>query len=59
MNNSQMLTVEQVARQLQVSYWTVLEYIRDKDLPYMKVGPRYRVPQDELDKWVKERMSNG
>lgn len=54
-----MLTVEQVARQLQVSYWTVLEYIRDKDLPYMKVGPRYRVPQDELDKWVKERMSNG
>lgn len=59
MNNSQMLTVEQVARQLQVSYWTVLDYIKNQSLPHMMVGPRYRIPQDGLDKWVSERVHNG
>ncbi len=53
---SRMLTVEEVARQLQVNPTTVRRWIRDKLLVATQVGPRLqRIKQSDLDAFLQQR----
>lgn len=47
-----LLTIEQVAARLGVSYKTVQRMIESQDLPALKVGKRLRVREDTLRQFL-------
>ena len=53
------LTVDEVARQLGVNPETVRRWIRSGELNALNLGGPvgYRIPQSELDRFIRERMS--
>lgn len=59
MTGSQMLTLEQVAAKLQLDYTTVLRHVQNNIIPAVKVGARYRVDPDVLEKWIAQRHTHG
>ena len=46
-----MLTVQQIAKVLNISYDTALEVVK-KEMEYIKVNRRYRIPQDSFKKYL-------
>ena len=46
-----MLTVQQIAKVLNISYDTALEVVK-KEMEYIKVNRRYRTPQDSFKKYL-------
>ena len=54
----QLLTVEQVADRLQVSFHTVIRYIKDSKLKTVSFGsdqrPRKRISIEELERFIGE-----
>ncbi len=53
---SQWLTVEYIARDLQVSETTVRGWIRDKKLRGAKFGRDYRVRRDDYEDFIKRHL---
>ena len=53
--NEKILTVKQVAQQLQVDTKTVRKWIRDGELTAIDIGGEYRVRQSALDDFLKRR----
>jgi PTS system nitrogen regulatory IIA component len=53
------LTLKQVAKLLQLDYWTVSQHARNGTIPAFKIGGQWRVDVSALDQWVKERTSGG
>lgn len=47
-----MLTPYDIAEYLQVSYETALEFIRQSNIPYIKVGRQYRVPEKAFNAYI-------
>ena len=47
-----LLTTEEVAEVLHCSRRYVYQLIGTKDFPKLKVGRKYLIPADDLDKWV-------
>jgi excisionase family DNA binding protein len=47
------LTVEEVAEFVRVSRMTVYRWIRSGDLPAVRVGRSFRIPQDGLDAFLR------
>ena len=47
-----MLTPRDVAEVLQVNYETALAFIRYSGIAYIKVGNRYRVAEEHLNKFL-------
>ena len=46
------LTTKQVAQKLNMGINQARNLIRMKDLPKITIGKRWRIPEDELDKWI-------
>ena len=46
-----MLKVQQIAKVLNISYDTALEVVK-KEMEYIKVNRRYRIPQDSFKKYL-------
>ena len=46
-----MLTVQQIAKVLNISYDTALEVVK-KEMEYIKVNRRYRISQDSFKKYL-------
>ena len=46
-----MLTVQQIAEVLNISYDTALEVVK-KEMEYIKINRRYRIPQDSFKKYL-------
>lgn len=46
-----MLTVQQIAEVLNISYDIALEVVK-KEMEYIKVNRRYRIPQDSFKKYL-------
>lgn len=44
---------EQVAEKLQLSVRTIWAYIRDGKLPATKLGRKYRISEEQLDRFMK------
>jgi excisionase family DNA binding protein len=58
MENNDFLTVEQVAKTLQVHWQTVLNYIKNGRLEALQLGRGYRISQNALDKFIKENSAH-
>jgi excisionase family DNA binding protein len=58
MKNNSFLTVEQVAGLLQIHWQTVLNYIKSGKLDAVKLGKGYRIPEEAIDKFVKNNKTN-
>lgn len=46
-----MLTVQQIAKVLNISYDTALAVVK-KEMEYIKINRRYRIPQDSFKKYL-------
>ena len=58
--NDELLTVEQVAAELQLHPDTVRRYIREKKLKAVRLSStNMRIRRSELDRFLKERETNG
>lgn len=57
MENNDFLTVEQIAKILQVHWQTVLNYIKNGKLKAVRLGKGYRIPQKSLDQFIKENQT--
>lgn len=54
---SNMYTCEQVAQRYGVKTLTVWGWIRKKKLPAIKLGRDYRIRQEDLDTFERERLT--
>ena len=53
------LTVKEVAQFLRVKERTVRYYLNDsKEIPYLKVGKRNRIPEKDLSGFIESRLRN-
>ena len=52
-----LLTLEEVAEKLRVARSTVLRYINLRQLEAVRVGGRYRVRQEALDRYIKKNTT--
>lgn len=62
--DDQLLTPEQVAERLQLSVYTVLEYLRKghprgRKLRGVKLGKQWRVREVDLQAFIEAHLSNG
>lgn len=51
------LTPQQVADALQLTVQTVYQWIKDKELPAVKVGRVYRITKEDFDKFLSDRAT--
>ena len=51
------LTVAEVASLLRVSTMTVYRLIKADDLPAVRIGKSYRVPEDDVDRYLASRYT--
>ncbi len=50
------LTLEQAAEELCISYSMVRKLIATRGLPHIRLGARIIIPREALDAWLKEHM---
>ena len=50
--DTKLLTTEEVAAILRCSRRYVYRLIDNEDFPKLKIGRKYLVPADELDRWI-------
>ena len=48
----ELLTTQQIADILQVSYDTALDFVKHSGVPYIMVGKQYRVPQTKFHEFI-------
>jgi len=46
------MTVQDVANYLQISIWTLYRWIKEKNMPVIKLGGLDRFRKNELDEWI-------
>lgn len=51
------LTPQQVADSLQLTVQTVYQWIKDKELPAVRVGRVYRITREDFDKFLADRAT--
>jgi excisionase family DNA binding protein len=54
-NTHRFLTLDEAATILQVSKRTLHRLIRRKEMPGLKVGSQWRIPENGFLRWVEER----
>jgi excisionase family DNA binding protein len=55
--SSELLTIQEVARYLNVNRFTVYRLIRQKKIPAFKVGGQWRFKQEMIDAWLAEHST--
>lgn len=58
MEDKILLNLTQAAKQLSVSMPTIRKWIREEELPVLRVGGCVRIPKKQLEEWVSERTKN-
>ena len=56
-SQARFLTVAEVASLLRVSNMTVYRLIKAGDLPALRIGKSYRVPEHEVDRYLSARYT--
>jgi excisionase family DNA binding protein len=59
MADDKLLTPEQVAERLQLSPFTVLDYLRTKRLRGVKLDRHWRVREADLQAFIEAHLANG
>jgi excisionase family DNA binding protein len=54
-----LLTLEQVAKYLNVDKFTVYRLLADKELPAFKVGNQWRFKRKMIENWLKKNSNVG
>ncbi len=57
MNESRFITVEKIARDLDVSEDAVRAWIRDKKLPAYRFGKEYRIKVEDYERFIQEHRT--
>jgi len=52
MNNTEIMSAKEVATYLNISYWTLTEMVRRKEIPHFRIGKRILFRTDSLLEWV-------
>jgi len=50
--NDQLMTTKEVSNYLQISIWTLYRWIKQKNMPVIKLGGLDRFRKNELDEWI-------
>jgi len=50
-----LLTVEDVARYLNLAPATIYRKARNKEIPAVRIGRTWRFPQDMLEEWIRKK----
>jgi excisionase family DNA binding protein len=53
----QLWSVQDVSSQLGVSVPTIYNYVRDRQIPYLRVGGRIRFRPDDIAQWLDDQLS--
>ena len=53
----EMVTPEELARQLRLNTVTIYRYIREKKLPAFKIGRSYRIARPDIDAFLDHRRT--
>lgn len=56
--SSEYLTPEQVAEKLQISKYTVGDWLRSGKLPGFKIGNLWRVEREDLEEFIEQHRSS-
>lgn len=48
----------QAAQKLNVSYWTMANYVRKHQIEAIKIGQRWRIPMSAIAQFVKNKEKN-
>ncbi len=56
---SDVLTIAEVAKYLKLHELTVRRLAREGELPAFKVGRQWRIKRDLLESWIEERSGKG
>lgn len=51
-------TRQEAANLAQVSLPTLDKWIRNNDLPVIRIGRQYRIPAERFKKWLNEQVGN-
>lgn len=54
----ELLTPQQIAEILQVSYDTALGFVKYSGVPFIMVGKQYRVPQTEFYRFIETKANS-
>jgi excisionase family DNA binding protein len=57
MARSELLTVEEVAKEVKVHSETVRNWIRKRELPAIDIGGEYRIYRSDLDDFLQRRKT--
>ena len=52
----QLMTIEEVARYMRVSRFTVYRMAKDRSIPATKIGRQWRFQREEIDRWVRDQF---
>ncbi|MBA7549277.1 hypothetical protein ES705_41753 [subsurface metagenome] len=52
---SKMLTIQEVAKQLNCHYMTIYYWVRDGKLPAVQLNKIYRISEEDLKKFLKNK----
>lgn len=55
---SRFLTLNQAAQMLQVSKRTLIRLLHRKDMPGLKIGGQWRIPESQFQEWVEHRTAS-
>ena len=53
------MTVEEIAKQLKVSTWKVYQLLDNGDIRGFKVGRQWRIPVEEINRYVSTGIEAG
>lgn len=55
----QLLTAAEVARRLRITPRQVYHLTKRGEMPAVRIGASVRIPEAELEEWIKERIEGG
>ena len=51
----QLMTIDEVARYMRVSRFTIYRLAKNHFIPATKIGRQWRFQKEEIDRWVKDQ----
>ena len=51
----QLMTIDELARYMRVSRFTVYRLVKSRFIPGTKIGRQWRFQKEEIDRWVKDQ----
>ncbi|MBI0578612.1 excisionase family DNA-binding protein [Neobacillus cucumis] len=51
----QTLSAKEAAKYIGISYWSILEIAKRKDIPCIRIGSRVLFRKDAIDNWMVDR----